>query len=293
MLAVFLSSWFLNPVAFALESINVVSAENVYGDVANQLGMPYVHVTSIMNNPSQDPHLFHTSPKVAQCIEQADIVIENGLGYDVWMQKLYVSSNKKAILINVGELFQQTAKVIPVVNPHIWYDPKTIPVFAQIFSEQLILLDPTHQVVYQKNLDNLLKSAEEYDLKLRDDRKKLIEAGNIKVTATEPILGYLIESLGLTMLNQAFQQDEMNEADLTPKEIMRFEKSLNDKRVKCLIYNNQVTNSTTERLKALALENHIPVLGVSEMMPEGMHYYEWMNQTLDKLIPLILPNNPS
>jgi zinc/manganese transport system substrate-binding protein len=40
------------------EPIAVVTAENFYGDVAEQVGGSTVKVTSILTNPDQDPHLF-------------------------------------------------------------------------------------------------------------------------------------------------------------------------------------------------------------------------------------------
>ncbi len=268
----------------AVASIHIVAAENFYGDVANQLGAPYVEVTSIMNNPNQDPHVFNASPKMAVLIDEAGIVIENGVGYDNWMDRLYASSNKKAVLINIGELTNKKSGM----NPHIWYDPETMPVFAKKFTEELILIDSEHKVIYEKNLADFLKSSEKYQTAISQARKKL--AGiTVTVTATEPVLGYLVDALGLTMINQRFQQDIMNEADLTPKEIIAFEESLKNKsKVKLLIYNAQVTDPTTDNLKKLALNNHIPVLGVSETMPANAHYYEWMNDTLEKLEKILL-----
>src|ERR1700733_6599405 len=71
--------------------INVVAAENFYGDVAQQIGGPGVSVTSILSNPDQDPHLFEASPSVARAISAARIVISSGIDYDPWMEKLLIA----------------------------------------------------------------------------------------------------------------------------------------------------------------------------------------------------------
>ena len=65
--------------------IAVVAAENFYGDIAAQIGGSQVAVISILNNPTQDPHLFETTPSVVRQIAGAQIVILNGANYDTWL----------------------------------------------------------------------------------------------------------------------------------------------------------------------------------------------------------------
>lgn len=238
--------------AETVTTIHVVAAENFYGDVSNQLGKPYVEVTSIINNVSQDPHTFSINPRIAITIDRADIIIENGLGYDAWMSHFYT----KASLINVGNLMHKKVGM----NPHIWYDPKTMPVLARAFVKELIKCDPAHKQHYQKNLKSFLRQARHYQSVIRKDREKFgwSEKNNKEfITATEPIANYLTDALGLNMLNKKFQQDVMNGSDLTPAEIMQFEQSL--KNVKLFIYNQQVIDPTVINLKNLAIKNNVPV----------------------------------
>src|SRR5664279_2072524 len=75
-------------VAAAAEPVSVVAAENFYGDVARQIGGPFVAVTSILSSPDQDPHLFEAAPSTARQLAGAQIVILNGADYDPWMEKL-------------------------------------------------------------------------------------------------------------------------------------------------------------------------------------------------------------
>ena len=113
---------------WAAAPLNVVAAENFYGDVARQIGGPEVKVTSILSNPDQDPHLFEASPSVARNISGAQIVVYSGIDYDPWMEKLLGaarSSNRKVIV--VAELIGKKTGD----NPHIWYDPATMLAFAK------------------------------------------------------------------------------------------------------------------------------------------------------------------
>src|SRR5579883_741183 len=78
--------------ALAQTPMNIVAAENFYGDVAQQLAGTNATVTSILSSPDQDPHLFEASPSVARALSTADIVIYNGADDDPWMTKLLAAA---------------------------------------------------------------------------------------------------------------------------------------------------------------------------------------------------------
>src|SRR5476649_2916431 len=86
---------FLLTTTLYAKSIAIVAAENFYGDIAKQLGGEYVAVTSIMNIPNQDPHLFSSSPATARAIAAADLVVYNGIDYDPWMENLLKATIKQ------------------------------------------------------------------------------------------------------------------------------------------------------------------------------------------------------
>jgi zinc/manganese transport system substrate-binding protein len=112
----------------AFAAISIVAAENFYGDVAQQLAGPNTTVSSILSNPDQDPHMFEVSPSIARSISTATIVVYNGADYDPWMVKLLSaarSANRKVII--VADLVHRRAGD----NPHIWYDPATMPAYAR------------------------------------------------------------------------------------------------------------------------------------------------------------------
>ncbi len=109
-------------------AIKLVAAENFYGGVAQQIGGAQVEVTSVMSNPDQDPHLFETSPAVVRELTSADIIIYNGADYDPWMPKLLnVATRPGRTVIVAAQLVHKKAGD----NPHLWYDPATMPAVAQ------------------------------------------------------------------------------------------------------------------------------------------------------------------
>src|SRR5215468_761557 len=68
--------------------INAVGAENEYANVLGQIGGRYVHVSSILDNPNTDPHTFEASASVAREVSGAQIIVQNGVGYDSFLNRI-------------------------------------------------------------------------------------------------------------------------------------------------------------------------------------------------------------
>ena len=261
--------------ALAADRVNIVAAENFYGDLAQQIGGDHVAVTSILSNPDEDPHLFETSPSTARAVANAGIVIYNGAGYDPWMGKLVSASsagNRSAIV--AAELAGKKEGD----NPHLWYDPATLPAVAKALSGELARRDPENAADYKVNLAKFTASMEKVGKKIEAVRKAY---GGTEVTATEPVFGYMAEALGFKMLNEKFQTAVMNDAEPTPGQVIAFEKSLKDGSAKVLFYNSQVTDQATERLLGIARANKVSVIGVTETMPAGETIQSWFGVQID------------
>src|SRR4051794_36569376 len=67
--------------------IRVIAVENQYGSLVSRLGGRGVRFKSILTNPDADPHEFQTSFQVVSDYQAAQLVVENGLGYDDWSDK--------------------------------------------------------------------------------------------------------------------------------------------------------------------------------------------------------------
>jgi zinc/manganese transport system substrate-binding protein len=157
-------------------------------------------------------------------------------------------------------------------NPHLWYDPATLPAVATALAGELVRRDPENTADYKANLTKFTLSMEKIGEEIANVRKAY---GGTEVTATEPVFGYMAEALGFKMLNEKFQTAVMNDAEPTPKQVIAFEKSLKDGSAKILFYNSQVTDQATERLLGIARENKVSVIGVTETMPAGQTIQTW------------------
>src|SRR5260221_2656166 len=261
----------------AAQPVTIVAAENFYGDVARQLAGPDATVTSILSNPDDDPHTFEASPSVARAIADARIVIANGADYDPWMEKLPgAGQSTNRISIDVAHLVGRKSGD----NPHLWYDPATMPAFAKALAAALATADPAHQAAYAQRLQAVLASLKPIAAKAARLRQK--HAGT-PVTATEPVFGYMATALGLTMRNDRFQLAVMNDTEPSATDVAAFEDDLRKHRVKLLIYNSQATDDSAKRLLEIARRSKVPVIGVTETEPPGKTYQDWMQGQLDAL----------
>jgi zinc/manganese transport system substrate-binding protein len=255
--------------------IAVVAAENFYGDVAQQIGDDRVSVTSIMSNPDQDPHLFETSPSVVRQIAAAKVVIYNGADYDPWMDRLLKVARKPgAVAIVAADLMHKKAGD----NPHLWYDPATMPAVAEALAAAFGAADPAHKADYAVRLKTFIASLEPLRTKIASVRSNY---AGVAVTASEPVFGYMAEALGLKMRNEHLQLAVMNNTEPSASDIVAFERDLKTHKVKIMFYNKQASDNTVTHLVNLAHASHIAVVGVTETCPPGMSYQDWMMSEVD------------
>jgi zinc/manganese transport system substrate-binding protein len=256
--------------------IEVVAVENFYGNVAEQIGGDRVSVVSILNNPDQDPHLFEVSPAVIRKVAAAQVVLYNGAGYDPWVEQVLSATAKPGrVAIVAADLMQRKSGD----DPHLWYDPATMPAVARALATALAAADPAHKDDYAARLATFLASLAPFDAKIAAIRDKY--AGTA-VTATEPVFGNMAQALKLTMANERFQLAIMNDTEPSARDIAAFERDLKDRKVRVLFYNKQAPTKLVQHLIELARAAKIPVVGITETAPAGSSYQDWMLMELDE-----------
>jgi zinc/manganese transport system substrate-binding protein len=254
-------------------TIAVVAAENEYGNVAAQIGGKDVSVTSIESNPNTDPHTYEVSPSVAQEIGSADLVIQNGIGYDAYVTKIESASNDPARkVINVQHLLG-----LPdgTPNPHLWYDPTTMPKVANALAADFAALKPADASYFKANAATFIASLHPWVLALANFKAKY--AGT-PVATTEPVADYMLQAAGADNLTPfRFQLNIMNGVDPSPQDVSLQTSLFTQHRVKVLLYNQQVTSTLTQSFITAAQSAGVPVVGVYETMPTpGFSYESWM-----------------
>lgn len=261
------------------DTISVVGAENEYANVAEQIGGKYVEVSAIVSDPNTDPHQFEASASVAKDVSGADILIENGLGYDSYMEKIASASpSDSREVINAQELLGLPDST---PNPHLWYKPETMPKVAAQLVTDYSELQPEHKSYFEANLAKFEKSLEPWLTGLKEFPSKYPGAA---VATTEPVADYMLEAAGIENLTPfSMQADIMNDTDPAPQAVSLQESFFTEGKADAFVYNQQVTDSITEKFQEVADENKVPVVGVYETMPSGYSYQEWMEAELKAL----------
>jgi zinc/manganese transport system substrate-binding protein len=261
-------------------TIAVVAGENEYGDVTSQIGGPYVSVYSVDSNPNTDPHTYEATPSVGQKIAKANLLIENGVGYDTFMDTLASASpNSARKVINVQDLLGLPDST---ANPHLWYNPKTMPAVAQALVTDLSALDPAHASTFQANETKFVASLQPWLDAIAAFKAKY--AGTTAAT-TEPVADYMLQAMGINNLTPwQFQADIMNGTDPTPQDVSLEKGFFTKHQVKVFCYNQQVTDPLTDSIRQTALAAGVPVVGVYETMPvPGYDYQSWMMAELNAI----------
>ena len=271
--AVLLASACSSASASSAGTIAAVGAENEYANVIGQIGGRYVQVTAIESNPNTDPHSFEASPSVAQEVSSAQLVVQNGLGYDSYMNKIESAApNTKRKVIDVQSLLHLPAAT---PNPHLWYDPTTMPAVAKAIAGDLAALQPAHAAYFWAKLSAFDRSLQPWYQALA--RFKAAYPGT-PVAVTEPVGDYMLQAAGAKILTPfRFQADVMNGVDPAPQDISLQNSFFTGRKVKVFVYNQQVTDSLTQSFLTEAHSHGIPVVGVYETMPTpGYDYQSWM-----------------
>jgi zinc/manganese transport system substrate-binding protein len=252
--------------------ISAVGAENEYANVLGQIGGRYVRVSAVLDNPNTDPHTFEASPKVAQEVSSAQLIVQNGLGYDSWMNKIEAASpNTGRKVITVQQVLGLPAST---PNPHLWYDPATMPAVAKAIAAGLSALQPAHQAYFQARLQAFNRSLDPWRNAIAAFKAKY--PGTTAAT-TEPVADYLLTAMGITNLTPfRFQAGIMNGTDPAPQDIALVNSLFAQHKVKLFAYNQQVTDALTSSIRDNALMAGVPLVGVYETMPTGYDYQRWM-----------------
>ena len=258
--------------------IQIVAAENFYGDISKQLGGEHVSVTSIRSDPNVDPHDYESNVQDGIAITKATIVIKNGDNYDTWIDKLLSASpNKNRVVLTGADI--ATHKLTE--NPHIWYGIDNVKEVAQKITETLKQQDSVNAAEYDQNLVKFDTSLEPIQQKMDSIKSNY---NGTPVALTETIYLYQTQPMGLNVLTpHAFEQAIAEGNDPSADDVAKANDQITQKQVKVLIYNEQTVTPVTTNLQNEAKKQNVPFVTVTETMPTTKHYQGWM---LDQLTSL-------
>jgi zinc/manganese transport system substrate-binding protein len=258
--------------------VTVVAAENFYGDMVKQLGGSHVEVTSILSDPNTDPHEYETNVQDGIAIQKAQLVIENGLDYDTWMDKLLSASpNPNRVKLVAGDI---APNKLPD-NAHVWYGVDNAAAIASAITAALVKLDGADAATFNSNLAAFKQSLSTLQQKIDEIKAKYKDT---PVALTETIYLYQTTPAGLKVLTPFEFEKAIAEGNDPPADtVIEVNNEITKKEAKVLIYNVQTVTPITMKLQDEAKSANIPVVPVSETMPQNKTYQVWMMDQLNSL----------
>ena len=251
--------------------VNVVAAENFYGNIASQIGGPHISVTSILTNPNADPHLFEPGTSNGLAVADAKVVLQNGLGYDAFMTKLEnAAPSKGRIVVTIADVLGVHGKD---ANPHLWYDVPELDRIAASIASAFERADPRRAAAYRTGLARFERSLG--PLRREVARIRAHDHG-APVAYTEPVPGYLVTAAGLdNRAPESFTRPIEGGTEPPPTAVAAMDELVAKHHIRVLLYNSQAVSPITARLRDAAHSAGIPVVPVTETLPPGLTFQQW------------------
>ncbi|ABS01729.1 metal ABC transporter solute-binding protein, Zn/Mn family [Kineococcus radiotolerans] len=263
------------------DGLSVVTSTNVYGSVVEAVAGDAATVTSIIDDPSADPHSYEASTRTQLELSKADVVVENGGGYDDFVDTMLDAAGSGAVVLNAVELSGKTAAAGEELNEHVWYDVETVRKVAQAVEEELAKASPDDAATFEANLATFEAGLDTLQQKITADAAT---TQGQPVAITEPVPGYLLEALGtVNATPEEFSEAIEEETDVPVDALQETLALFTQKQVRALVHNEQTTGPQTEQVLQAAQDNGIAVVPVTETLPDGEDYTTWMTGNVDAI----------
>jgi len=266
--------------------VKVLATTNVWGDIAKQLGGDWVEVTVILDDPMQDPHSYEASARDQLAVNDAELIVMNGGGYDEFMHVLIESADSAKLVVEAVPEAESTGDsdvhAHSHENEHVWYDFHSVDEFSQNFVAAITDLRPESFTDVNSNYDAFKIELDNLETRLEGLAGHSLGLG---VLATEGVGNLLLEHAGFENLTPEALADAIEEeTEVPPSALAKAETLIKNNLVAILVTNAQVEDQVSERLRKLAETEGVPVVQLSELIPDaGMNYFDWMNQVLDQV----------
>lgn len=256
-----------------------MASTNVWGDIAKTVGGDLVEVTSIIDDANKDPHSYEATARDQLAVEKADLIIANGGGYDDFIEKLSEAAGNKS-------MFRVSSAVTAVAwqeNEHLWYSISAVGEATYALAETLGALDPNNSAAYLTNADQLVEGLTGVAA-MYGEVRKLTEG--YTYFGTEPLADWLLADLGFVNKTPAeFSEAIENETDVPPSLMKESLDLIKGGKIKYLVINSQTQNSQVQQIVDAARDAGVRAVMLSEVLPKGTPYVEWMGDNLITLDP--------
>jgi zinc/manganese transport system substrate-binding protein len=257
---------------------SVVASTNVWGSVASAVTGDHTSVKSIIATAADDPHSYEATPADAATIADASLVVYNGGGYDQWVDDV-LATHKNVQAVDAYSLLPST--VPQPANEHVFYDLEVAKAVANQIADKLAQSDADHADDYKANA---AKFGAQADTIAAAERAIATSHPGASVVATEPVAHYLLVNSGIVdKTPEGFTKAIEEDTDPSPADLAALLDLIKTRQVSALVYNSQTQTDVTKQIQDAAQQASVPVVSVTETLPQGTDYLTWQRQTVDQL----------
>jgi zinc/manganese transport system substrate-binding protein len=255
----------------------VVASTDVWASVASAVTGDHATVTSILDSAVDDPHSYEATPADAAAIADASLVVFNGGDYDHWVEDV-LANNPDVPTVDAYSLLPNRT---PHANEHVFYDPATAKAVAAQVADRLSTIDAMAADAYRANAAEFARNADEI-LALEQGIGRAHPGAS--VVATEPVAHYLLANAGIAdKTPEGFANAIEEDTDPSPADLAAMLDLISTRQVSALLFNPQTETAVTRQLQDAAARASIPVVTVTETLPDGTDYLTWQRQTAEQL----------
>src|SRR5512145_2698944 len=157
-------------------------------DIVKNVGGERVQVTALMG-PGVDPHLYKASEGDVIRLQEADVILYNGLHLEAQMGDVLERLNEFGLrTVAVTDLIDRSLLQSPPefqgnYDPHVWFDVTLWMKAVEQTRDTLMELDPTSSSTYEANADAYLEKLAELHQYVLDQANRIPAEQRVLITA--------------------------------------------------------------------------------------------------------------
>jgi ABC-type Zn uptake system ZnuABC Zn-binding protein ZnuA len=258
--------------------LQVVATSSIVADLAEEVGGDRVAVTTLVGR-DQDAHSFEPTPGDSVALSRGDLVVENGLGFEPWLDDLYDASDSDAPRVVLAE--GVTPRKVEEgddeeIDPHIWHSVPNAEIMVQNLRDALVAADPDGTGVYRPRADAYLQRLDELDAEVRRSIASIPADRRVLVTSHDTF-GYYADEYGLEVLGSGLGSVTTEASDPSAAEVAQLVRDIRAADVPAIFAENVVSSDLLERVADEAGVTLAPPLYTDALGPEdsdGATYVE-------------------
>jgi zinc transport system substrate-binding protein len=255
--------------------LQVISSFNPLYEFSQNVGQEKVDVTLLIP-VGVEPHDWEPTVKDVQRMQNADLIIINGIGFENWVDNLEETGYSGEIVDTSNGILIKTDEISSVSgDPHIWLNPVYAKIQVQNIANAFSNSDPTNEQYYQLNAAKYIEELHLLDSKIRAE----LSDCNNNFIAFHDAFSHFADEYNLNQHTIISSNDPHGEATAkTLENIISTAKKFNIN----VIFAEESVDTRTSTIIANEIDGRVLVLSPLEVVTDGT-YISRMTENLENL----------